>query len=66
MKLSKGKIYTIDNSDIVVKVLNIVYTDDTIIKAKCVIAHKSDGMIYEVKYLRLNKERISHWEVFNE
>jgi len=64
MKLQKGKIYTTDKSDIVVKVLNIVYENDTMYKAKCLTAHKKLGMIYEVKYYRLYKQRIQHWSEY--
>lgn len=64
MKIQKGKIYTCDNSDIVVKVLNIVYESDQLYKAKCILAYKNSGMILETKYYRLFKDNISHWREY--
>jgi hypothetical protein len=58
VSIKTGKTYTCTNSDIKVKVLNIIFKRGDIIKAKLAISSKH---YIEIKNYRLNTNLIQHW-----
>lgn len=65
MRVKKGFKYSINNSDVVVKILSIVHECEEYQKVKTVIYHKRTFDVVErPKYYKLDSERIKHWEVY--
>lgn len=65
MKLKKGLKYHVENSSLLIHVLNIAYSGgNNYIKARLRLTNKFNGIFYEEKYFKLNLENIAHWKLW--
>ena len=67
MKLSVGKMYTTDKSDLTFTVLQIYRQTNDSVTAKIALKYKYGaykGFIVECKRYKIDKSRISHWRLY--
>ena len=60
MIITKG-IYTTNNSDLNIHVLNVAYRCADYVKAKIMIVNKRNGIVYDTRYYKLYYKNITHW-----
>lgn len=61
MKLQKGKSYTNDRTDLQIKILQIHYESTDYYKVRIVLSNKKNGIIYEMKNIKLMKDGAADW-----
>jgi hypothetical protein len=62
MKLTKGKYYTNNYSDLMIYISQIYFQNDEYIKIKGLLFNKNNGILYENKSYKLYWDNIKNWE----
>ena len=65
MKLKPNTCYTIDNCNLIVRIIKIYHKDVDYVKVKASLFYKDDLSLIETKTYKLLYNNISHWKEYD-